>query len=137
MGSARLKVLELPAPSAGSWPALHLPPARTHRTPARAAPQFILVEPHFNTCIAQAGADPCCRFCVLRSVAEENGSMPVRGGNRVAPRPRFVGHGVLRGGCFEAAECTTASDCANWAPRARWQPVPTKGRARQSRLVGG
>ena len=26
--------------------------------------------------------------------------MPVRGGNRVASRPRFVGHGVLRGGSF-------------------------------------
>ena len=46
--------------------------------------------------------------------------MPLRGGNRVALSPRFVGHGVLRGWLFlEAAECTTACDCANWARRAR------------------
>src|SRR5207237_7858050 len=81
--------------------------------PGSAATQLVLVEPHFNACIAQAAADPRCRFCVFGSVAAEDGSMPVRGGNRVARRPRFAGHGVLRGGCLEPPGCRTAFDCAN------------------------
>jgi hypothetical protein len=48
--------------------------------PSSAATKLVLVEPHCNTCIAQAGADPRRSFFVLRSVAEEHGSMPVRGG---------------------------------------------------------
>ena len=63
------------------------------------------IEPNLDARRLKGRADALCRIGILRGVAEEDSPVPVRGGNRVALRPRFVGHGVLRGvGLLEVAE---------------------------------
>jgi hypothetical protein len=105
--------------------------------PSGAATKFVLIEPHCNTCIAQAGADPRRGLCVLRSVADEDGSMPVRGGNRVASRPRFVGHGVLRGGSFLKPQNEPRRLIAQTGSRARGGNRSQSRFERGRRALGG